>query len=128
VDLWLERGRSSVEDDGTVRPEVEEVRPRTSSNLFVRKKYDLVELNFECSVLGVRVCFVVLMFPFNPPELYGFRVQIYTYQINGSILFFSPSSGKNWGSKNVRRSKTISSVLSWSIFLDAPFNILVSFN
>jgi hypothetical protein len=88
VDLWLERGRSSVEDDGTVRPEVEEVRPRTSSNLFVRKKYDLVELNFECSVLGVRVCFVVLMFPFNPPELYGFRVQIYTYQINGSILFF----------------------------------------
>jgi hypothetical protein len=102
--------------------------PRTSSNLFVRKKYDLVELNFECSVLGVRVCFVVLMFPFNPPELYGFRVQIYTYQINGSILFFSPSSGKNWGSKNVRRSKTISSVLSWSIFLDAPFNILVSFN
>lgn len=88
MDLWLERGRSSVEDDGTVRPEVEEVRPRTSSNLFVRKKYDLVELNFECSVLGVRVCFVVLMFPFNPPELYGFRVQIYTYQINGSILFF----------------------------------------
>jgi hypothetical protein len=57
VDLWLERGRSSVEDDGTVRPEVEEVRPRTSSNLFVRKKYDLVELNFECSVLELmRAC------------------------------------------------------------------------